>query len=170
MAGTSGLTDTELRGLVLKAFYDRRKSRNPVMPSSEWINHETTIDELGRICKQLGEHKLIAWTPFIGFGGIGEITAHGIDVVEGQVRVDIPIQLIRNYTANITGSTNVIVGDNNRQDLGTAFELLLHAVDSYQGSDAEKEESRGLINQLAKSPVFAQVVGQLMRFGLDHLA
>ena len=123
-----------------------------------------------RICKQLGEHGLITWSPFTGDGGIGEITAHGIDVIEGQRQSDIAVHLVHNYTTNISGSTNVIVGDNNRQAVSASFEELLRAVNSYPGSDADKEESKNLLAQLAKSPVFAQVVGQLTRFGLEHLA
>jgi hypothetical protein len=170
MTASLAMTDTELRGLVLRAFYERRMSRAPQFPDTSWLSEETTISELYRICKQLGEHGLITWSPFTGDGGIGEITAHGIDVIEGQRQSDIAVHLVHNYTTNISGSTNVIVGDNNRQAVSASFEELLRAVNSYPGSDADKEESKNLLAQLAKSPVFAQVVGQLTRFGLEHLA
>lgn len=170
MTASLAMTDTELRGLVLRAFYERRMSRAPQSPETSWLSEETTSSELYRICKQLGEHGLINWSPFISDGGVGEITAHGIDVIEGQRQSDIAVQLVHNYTTNISGSTNVIVGDHNKQEVGAAFEELLRAIDSYAGSVSEKEKSKSLLAQLAKSPVFAQVVGQLTRFGLEHMA
>lgn len=170
MTASLAITDTELRGQVLRAFYERRMSRAPQAPNTSWLSEETTNSELYRICKQLGEHGLINWSPLISDGGVGEITAHGIDVIEGQRQSDIAVQLVHNYTTNISGSTNVIVGDNNKQEVSAAFQELLHAIDSYAGSDAEKAKSKSLLAQLAKSPVFAQVVGQLTRFGLEHLA
>ena len=63
---------------------------------------------LYRICKQLGKHDLINWSPYIGDGGVGEITAHGIDVIEGQRQSDMAVPLVDNCTTNISGSTNVI--------------------------------------------------------------
>lgn len=170
MTASLAMTDTKLRGLVLRAFYERRISRAPQSPETSWLGEETTSSELYRICKQLGEHGLINWSPFIGDGGVGKITAHGVDVIEGQRQSDIAVQLVHNYTTNISGSKNVIVGDHNKQEVGTAFEELLRAIDSYAGSASEKEKSKSLLAQLAKSPVFAQVVGQFTRFALGHIA
>lgn len=169
MAATSAITDTALRGLVLQAFYERRQSRDFLVPTAGWIDEKADSDELCRISEQLGEHGLIEWEPTYE-GGAGRITALGVDVVEGQRQPGIAVQLVHNhYATTISGSTNVIVGNNNTQQVNAAFEELLRAIDAYSGSDAEKEKSKGLLAQLASSPVFAQVVGQLTRFGLEHL-
>ncbi len=166
------MTDCELRGLVLQAFYDRRKSNRPEKPSAKWVESTSVEDrEIFRICGLLSQHDLIKWHSVIGKGGgHGTITAQGIDVVEGNKKSDVAIQLSNNYTTNISGSTNVIVGDHNKQEVGAAFEELLRAIDSYAGSVSEKEKSKSLLAQLTKSPIFAQVVGQLTRFGLEHVA
>ena len=93
-------------------------------------------------------------------------------MIEGHRQPRIAIQLTTNNTTNITDSslTNVIIGNDNTQKIQSAFKELVGVIDSYAGSDSEKEESRSLLAQLAKSPVFAQVIGQFVRFGLEHLA
>ena len=84
MATAQVMKDTELRGLILQAFYDRRQAQSIESPTAGWIDGKTSTDELYRICKQLGDHGLIKWNPFIGGGGVGIITAYGVDVVEGE--------------------------------------------------------------------------------------
>lgn len=168
MTASFATTDTELRGLVLQAFYTRRQHRGFHVPATEWVDGRASFDDLCRVCSHLGEHGLIEWHP-TQEGGAARITALGVDVVEGQRLPEIAIQHVHNYTNNISGSANVIIGNNNSQAVTSAFEELLHAVDAYGGSEAEKEKSKSLLSQLAKSPAFAQVVGHLTRFGLEHL-
>lgn len=136
------MTDIELRGLVLQAFYDRREDKGLPIPNSQWIGGVASDVTISRICRQLGEHGYLEWHPNLGDSGRGRITAAGCDVIEDHRQPDIAIQMVHNNTTNISSSTNVIVGNNNRQEVNAAFEELQRAVDSYAGSDAEKEESK----------------------------
>ena len=168
MATAQVMKDTELRGLILQAFYDRRQAQSIESPTAGWIDGKTSNDELYRICKQLGDHGLIKWNPFIGGGGVGIITAYGVDVVEGEKSPDIAVQLVQNYTTNVSNSANVIVGSNNSQTVVNAFEEILRAIEASLGDAASKAQSKSLLAQLASSPVIAQIIGQATKFGLDH--
>lgn len=166
MATALAMKDTELRGLLLQAFYDRRQTRSILRPSAGWIDSKTSDDEVFRISEQLGDHGLLDWRPDYE-GGAGSITVYGVDVVEGQRSPDIAVQLVH-YTTNISSSSNVIVGNNNSQTVVNAFEEILRAIESSSGDTASKAQSKSLLAQLASSPVIAQIIGQATKFGLDH--
>jgi hypothetical protein len=167
MATALVMKDTELRGLILQAFYDRRQTRVILRPSAGWIDSRTSDDEVVRIREQLGDHGLLDWHPDYE-GGAGSITAYGVDVVEGQRSPDIAVQLVQHDTTNISNSTNVVVGNNNSQAVVNAFEEILRAIEASSGDAASKAQSKSLLSQLASSPVIAQIIGQATKFGLGH--
>ncbi len=167
MATALVMKDTELRGLILQAFYDRRQTRVILRPSAGWIDSRTSDDDVVRISEQLGDHGLLDWHPDYE-GGVGIITAYGVDVVEGEKSPDIDVQLVQNYTTNVSNSANVIVGNNNSQTVVNAFEEILRAIEASSGDAASKAQSKSLLSQLASSPVIAQIIGQATKFGLGH--
>ena len=169
MADPKGYKDNELRGIILQQFYNRRQNQNFETPSSEWLDEEISNKEIFRICKQLGDVGLIKWNHLVGGIGRGIITSSGVDVVEGSRSPEIAVQLVQNYTTNVSNSSNVIVGDNNSIAIENAFDEILKAIESSSKDEASKANSKSLLAQLASSPVFAQFVGQLARFGFDHL-
>jgi hypothetical protein len=169
MANPKDYTDNELRGIILQEFYNRRKGQNFESPSSEWFNEEISNDDIYRICTQLGDYGLIKWTPFMGDSGVGMITANGVDVIEGSRSPDISVKLVQNYTTNVSNSSNVIVGDNNSIATENAFDEISKAIESSSKDEADKASSKSLLAQLAKSPVFAQIAGQLAKFAFDHI-
>lgn len=170
MATAQAMNDTELRGLILQAFYDRRQVDRPQSPTEDWIDGKASNAELYRICKQLGDRDIIRWHPSVGGSGAGIITANGVDVVEGNRSPDIPIQLVQHYTTSVSNSTHVIVGNDNTQTVVNAFEEILRAIETSPGDDASKAQSKSLLSQLASSPVIAQIVGAATKFGLDHFS
>ena len=172
MAPAQGMKDTELRGLLLQAFYERRQAQSIESPTADWIDGKASCDEIYRICEQLGDHGLIKWDRFIGGGGVGIITVIGVDVIEGgRSSPDIAVQLVQHITNNnkVSNSSNVIVGNNNSQTVMNAFEEILRAIESSSSDTASKAKSKSLLDQLAGSPVIAQIIGQATKFGLDHL-
>jgi hypothetical protein len=85
------MPDAELRGKLLKVFYDRRHNANGWVPTSdidtsggEFVDRQV----IGGICSQLAEVGLIEWKPLIGgiegfVIGMAKITATGVDVIDG---------------------------------------------------------------------------------------
>ena len=82
------MMDGELRGIVLKKFYELRNQPGtvnvPALPEMATLDPEPY--RIVNICEQLAEHGLINWTStesMTSYGGFGKISASGVDVVEG---------------------------------------------------------------------------------------
>jgi hypothetical protein len=95
------MNDVELRGKLLKVFYDRRHNAQGWVPTSEMeFSGEEMIDRqmIGTIGRQLAEVGLIKWKPLVGAQegfvvAMAQITALGVDVVEGSAQPPIGIAL-----------------------------------------------------------------------------
>lgn len=116
------MKDGDLRGIILEKFYEVRN----LQPS--WVNPlglpglglmEPDRNRLLNICEQLGEHGLIHWKSLNTMntvGGMGKISASGVDVVEGTARAPITV-FLHDHSISVTGSSNVQIGDSNIQDV-----------------------------------------------------
>jgi len=116
------MTDGELRGIVLESFYEFR-NRQPsllnVLALPEFTSLEPDIHRLLNICEQLGQHGLIQWkslNSFTSVGGMGKITARGVDVIEGTAHAPITVTL-HDHSVSVNQSSNVQIGDSNTQDV-----------------------------------------------------
>lgn len=166
-------TDSDLRGIVLRRFYERRNEN-----SAGLINLTThdfggghSRNELIRICDQLKDHDLIKnWHPNMEGGGPnlghGAISAPGVDVIEGTRHVPLEISL---NTQNITvvGSQNVQIGDANSQKLNITIEDLILEIDNSIHADSQKEEAKSVLKQLLNNPVVAAILGGLAGRGIS---
>ena len=95
------MTDAELRGKLLKAFYDRRHNADGWVPTSdidasggEFVHRQV----IGGVCGQLAEAGLIQWKPLTGGRegfviGMAKITATGVDVIDGTTPPPIVINM-----------------------------------------------------------------------------
>ena len=84
------MKDTQLRGIVLDWFYQRREE-DWVSPNLAQMPKEVPFSTFMRICEQLGEHNMLHWKSIPAdnasyIGGIGKISAAGIDAYERGVR------------------------------------------------------------------------------------
>src|SRR5947209_436655 len=110
------MTDSELRGVILRRFYDRRRESYIFLKPEEFGLREDQAEweDILRICEQLGEQGLIDWKSqgLIGKNfspGAGKITAYGVDVIEGKARASSAITIDnRQYVFN--QSSNNVVG------------------------------------------------------------
>jgi hypothetical protein len=117
--------DVDLRGIVLEKFYEVRNQEasmvNPLGLSGLALIEPNHI-RLLNICEQLGEHGLLHWRSVKGMtieGGMGKISAKGVDVVEGTAPAPIAITL---HTISVSQSSNVQIGDSNIQDVSVRLE------------------------------------------------
>lgn len=81
-------TDAELRGTLLKGFYDRRHNANGWVPTSDIDAGGADRQVVSGVCGQLKDAGLIHWEPLTGEQegiviGMAKITATGVDVIEG---------------------------------------------------------------------------------------
>ena len=161
------MKDNEVRGIVLQEYYDRRREGTLLWSNNavQKITSKFGIDhiDLFRACDQLAEHGLISWEPvrMRGYtaGGAGEISAFGVDVIEGEKKAPIAINLGHNIS--IHSSPNVQIGNNNVQDVKIEFEKIIGAINKSDATNEEKAEAKSLLKQYLEHPVVAAVIGGL---------
>lgn len=96
------MRDVELRGKLLKIYYERRHNAGGWVPISDVdIAGGELVDRqvIGAICGQLADARLIHWKPLSGAQegftiGMAKITAIGVDVIEGTAPPPIRITSI----------------------------------------------------------------------------
>ncbi|MCW5213158.1 hypothetical protein VU04_09645 [Desulfobulbus sp. TB] len=162
------MKDSELRGLVLQYFYDRRSEKDLLPPKPADLGVEVNKQDIFRICGNLGEKKLLKWTLLkVGLEVVarsGEISAFGVDVVEGEATpADIKVKFVQhnNNTVTITESTGVnnIIGSNNTLTLPE----LTQKIESADATPQEKEEAKSLLRKILENPTIAAVLGGSVR-------
>lgn len=95
------MKDAELRGQMLKVFYDRRHNAQGWVPTSDMeFSSEEMVDRqtIGTVGQQLADAGLIRWKPLVGSQegfviAMAQITGLGVDVVESSARSPINIVL-----------------------------------------------------------------------------
>lgn len=156
------MKDTELRGIVLRNYYDKRREAM-FTPDEKDFGQGVTIEDICAISEQLGEHKLISWKSIKNFGGVsfgmGRITAFGIDVVEGVATPDIKVEFVQNKSINISDSSNIIVGDHNQQNITHHVKEIVRAIDESQATPEEKAEAKSLLRKFIEHPMVTAVAG-----------
>ena len=158
------MKDTQLRGLVLQRYYENRREQK-FLPKPSDFDVPITEQDILAISQQLGEHNLIHWTSMATYGapldGMGKISAHGIDVVEGEAKADIKVEFVQNKTVNISGSSHVIVGDNNTQRVAQNIGELFQLIDRADATQEQKKEAKGLLQRFLEHPLVTAIVGGL---------
>lgn len=158
------MKDTEIRGLLLEKYYEKRRLPDEVQLTPLDFAVELTEEEIGSVSAQLGEHGLIEWldaTPLDGPPcGFGRITAKGIDVVEGSTTPPIAVHIHDHTRAiNVHGSTNVVVGDGNIQNVSSSVQALLNAIDESAGTADQKAEAKSQLKKFLEHPLVAALAG-----------
>jgi len=164
------MKDFELRSMVLQAYYDLRH-----LGSFQWAEVEESqipkvgsYPEIARMSEQLAEHGLIEWKPIRGgrgetVGGIGKITAFGVDVIEGTAKPPITINVDHSQTVSIHGSNN-IVGSNNHLSL----EKVNSEISQSDFSETEKAEAKSLWQKVCANKLLNTVVGSVFGAATKH--
>ena len=167
------MKDTQLRGVILAKYYERRREPN-FTPDPSDFDPPISIQDIFAISGQLGQHGLITWSPLRGTGGpvagMGQITAFGIDVVEGAATSDdIKLEFVQNKTVNITGSSNVVVGDNNQITLTQYVDELAHLIDNSSGTSEQKAEAKSILQSFLEHPLVTAIAGGIAGGAIELL-
>lgn len=160
------MKDNELRGVVLQKFYDLRR-RGPFQWAEigEEGNDDAFFEKVGadlfRICDQLAEHGLIEWESLPdgrgrSCGGHGQISADGIDIVEGNTRP--PVSISFDNSIRVESSSHVQVGNSNIQTGDISLEKLIAAINNSRATENEKAEAKSLLTKVLENPILAAVL------------
>jgi len=162
------MKDGELRGLVLQRFYDLRHNGPPVNLEQLKDISPSEFVRLANICEQLEEHGLIKWNVVKALTGTihghGSITAHGVDVIDGDVEPTLSITL-HHHNVSVSGSQNVQIGNSNVLHANASIGMIDSAIDQSNGSAEEKAEAKTLWSKVFNNATFAAVIGALTAIG-----
>lgn len=155
------MKDVELRGMLLAKLYEKRSERD-FLPMPSDFSPEIGEQEIVRIARQLNEHGLVKAKVAESIGGdpslyMLDISARGIDVIEAGKSPDISIDFMNHQTVNISGSSNVIVGNNNQQTITHSVQELAKVIDASAGTPEEKAEAKGRLRAFLEHPLLAAV-------------
>ena len=142
------MDEIELRGLMLEKYYQRRRERLIGLVPSDFDGQLSEHDIL-TIAGQLADHGLIHWRPGHGqggsAGGLGTITATGIDAVEGKAVAPLEIRFSQpgHRPAAAAG----------RESVAGALERLARAIDDSAASSADKRSASALLGAFRQHPL-----------------
>lgn len=152
------MKDSEIRGLILRYYYDRRRE-GWSLPKPEDLGGGISEQDILHVADQLADHNLLEWRKLGSHGnlraGMGKINAFGVDVVEGDARTELKVEFVQNKTITISGSTNVVVGDNNA--VSQSVRDLLAAIESSSGTPEQKAEAKNLLRRLLEHPLLSAI-------------
>jgi hypothetical protein len=159
--------DSEIRGLLLEAFYDKRDDPHPYRPQPSDFGDRLTELQIFRISQQLEQQGLIQGAIKALMGGDGggvvfaKITAFGADVIEGEVEAPFAIRIMNTY--NISHSNNVAIGDHNQQQQAVVncITELVRVIDGSDATPQAKAEAKGLLRKFLEHPLVSAVAGAL---------
>ena len=102
----SQLTDADIRGQLLKVFYDRRLNADGWVPTSDIDLSPNAVDRraIGASCQHMADVGLIQWKPLRGANegfviGMAKITGKGVAAFEARQSGDIELQFPSQYPA-----------------------------------------------------------------------
>jgi hypothetical protein len=154
------MTVNERRGLLLEKYYQRRKERLIALAPSDFDGKLNEQDIL-TIAGQLADHGLIHWRANTGQGGIGggmgTITAAGVEVVERTVPAPIEIHLSRDGGLKRSASSGAIAANETTPSVAAAIERLARAVDECDASVTAKREATLLLRAFQEHPLLCTI-------------
>ena len=154
------MKDSEIRGLILRYYYERRRE-GWSLPKPSDLGASLTEEDILYVADQLAQHGLLEWRKLGSHGelraGLGKINAFGIDVVEGGAQSELKVEFVQHKTINITGSQNVVVGDNNH--VSQSVRDLLRLVEDAPGTPEQKAEAKSLLRKFLEHPLVTSVAG-----------
>src|ERR1700683_4473931 len=146
-AAASAMTDSELRGLLLEKYYQRRKERLIGLVPADF-NGKLNERDIQSIAGQLADHGLIHWRPNRGHdgvgGGMGAITPAGVDVVETKVAAPGDIHWAQECGPQFAAEAKPAVP--------AAIALLLQAIEHSGASLADRQAAIALLQAFQQDP------------------
>ena len=163
------MNDNDLRGLILRKYYDRRREGWIQWKSEDFqdVAEDFSAADLFSVCDQLGQQGLIDWKGLqdnsgVTIDGRGKISAYGIDVIEGKRPSPIAINLdYSDHSISVSSSSNVQVGSGNVQNISLHVQEIWDAIDAAGVPQQKKEEAKTAFQKFLDHPAVTAVLGGL---------
>jgi hypothetical protein len=147
-AAASAMRESELRGLLLEKYYQRRKERLIGLVPSDF-DDKLNARDIQSIAGQLADLGLIHWRPNRGHdgsgGGMGAITPAGVDVVESKTAAPVDILWSQDRGPQLPADT--------RPSVAMAIERLLQAIEHSGASLADRQAAIALLQAFEQHPL-----------------
>jgi hypothetical protein len=154
------MTVNERRGLLLEKYYQRRKERLIALAPADFDGQLNEQDIL-TIAGQLADHGLIHWRANAGQGGIGggmgTITAAGVEVIERTAPAPIEIHLSRAAGLKGSASSGAMAANETTLTVTVALERLARAIDECDASVTAKREATLLLRAFQEHPLVCTI-------------
>ena len=171
LATIVSVKDSELRGIVLKFLYERRREDGLLFGAIQGatdIPASLEIKDWLRACNQLGDYDLIEWDPYLDhtgdgiLGGYARINGFGTAVIEEDQEPPIPVIVDQRQYVQVTGSQAVQIAgahSEQHQTITDAFAKVVTALDNAKITEAEKQKARSILITLLESKAFTAILG-----------
>ena len=129
------MKDSELRGIVLKFLYERRREDGLLFGEVQGatdIPASLDMKDWLRASSQLGDYKLIEWDPFLDhtgdgiLGGYARINGFGTAVIEEDREPPTPVVVDQRQYIQVTASQAVQIAGANSEQHQTICERMRH--------------------------------------------
>lgn len=156
-AESPGFNHTQWRTIVLRRFYADHDNDLITADATDFAGL-ISQERLDTICGHLAEKERLDWTGILSGGGVGRITAAGIDEIEGRPKESV----LTNFSiGNVSAQTVQIGNDNalNVQSVSFQLQSLIQAIENHEGSAEEKTEAKSRLKSFLAHPLTAAVLG-----------
>ena len=79
------------------------------------------------------------------------------------------LEFVQNKTVNITGSSNVVVGDNNQITLTQYVAELAQLIDNSSGTSEQKTEAKSILQSFLEHPLVTAIAGGIAGGAIELL-
>lgn len=159
-AESPGFNHTQWRTIVLRRFYCDHGSALITADATDFAGL-ITQDRLDTICSHLAEKQWLDWTAILSGGGVGRITATGIDEIEGRPKES----ALTNFSIGSVSAQNIQIGNDNAlnaQSVSLHLQSLIQAIDNHEGSAEEKAEAKSRLKSFLEHPLTASALGAVI--------
>ena len=162
------LTDNQLRGILLQKAYEKRREGWVQWTSEDFTDLEGRIDasSILPVTDQLAQAGLINFKPVRDnrgqiLDGVFQITAAGVDVIEGAVAAPISITLDQSQNFAFHGDAhNIQAGNNNTQNNTISnIQSIIRDIEASNGTSSEKQEAKSRLAAFLEHPLVTNVAG-----------
>lgn len=153
-------SDEENMGRILQVLHDSRHD-DLVNFNEVFLPLQIPKNILRSNLSRLEQKGLIDWkSNEVGGFGLGKIRDYGIEVVEKKRQPPIPIIF---HQVHIHGSTNVVIGQGNTQNITFEMNSLIAAIDKSDATPAEKTAAKSLVEKITENPLLNTIVGGIIK-------